>query len=142
MLAKAYAGPIFVTAAYFAVWYYLLLVYQRGTKYRLKARYQDAGQEFDRYFGQDPEMLAVDRAVGNTLEQMVPFLAALWMFAIFVSPQQAGWYGGVYVGLRAIYPLLLGRRISKLQSKRVAFVTVPAYLIIFAMIGRSVAASI
>ena len=142
MQAQAYASPIVVTIAYFALWYYLLLGVQRGTKYRLKARYAGEGKEFDRYFGQDPEMLAADRAVANTLEQMGPFLASLWLFAVFVSPDQAGWYGGAYVVLRAGYPLLLGKRVSKVQSKRVALVTFPAYLIIFAMLGRVVAAAI
>lgn len=136
--SQAFLAPILVTTAYFALWYYLLLGLQRGTKYRLKAAYEKEGKVFDRYFGQDPEMLAADRAVANTLEQMGPFLASLWLFAVFVSPRQAGWYGGAYVALRAIYPLLLGKRLSKTQSKRVFFVTGPAYLIIFTMLGRTV----
>jgi hypothetical protein len=139
MTPQAFAGPIVVTVAYLALWYFLLLGMQRGTKYRLKAKYEQDGKEFDRYFGQDPEMLAADRTVGNTLEQMGPFLASLWMFAVFVSPREAAWYGGFYVLLRAIYPLLLGKRLSKIQRKTVFFVTGPAYLIIFTMLGRTVA---
>ena len=142
MAPDVYAYPILATVAYFVLWYYLLLILQRGTKYRLKARYEKEGKVFDRYFGQDPEMLAADRAVANTLEQMGPFLVSLWAFAVFVSPTEAGWYGGAYVLLRAMYPLLLGRRVSKLNSKRVAFVTTPAYLLIFTMLGRTAAAAL
>lgn len=102
---------------------------------RLKARYEKEGKVFDRYFGQDAEMLAVDRAVANTQEQMGPFLAALWLFAIFGSPTYATWLGAAYVVLRSAYPLLLGKRVSKVQSKRVAVVTVPCYAIVFTMLG-------
>lgn len=130
-----YSGPIFVTSAYFLLWYYLLLGVQRGTKYRLIAEYEAEGKVFDRYFGQDEQMLAADRAVANTQEQMVPFLAALWLYAIFVSPSIATWLGGIYVVLRTIYPMLLGKRVSKTQTKKVGFVTTPCYLIIFYMLG-------
>lgn len=128
-------GPLAVTVAYFLLWYSLLLGLQTRTKYRLKARYQAEGKVFDRYFGQDEEMLAADRAVSNTHEQMVPFLVSLWAFALFASPTHATWLGGAYVVLRALYPLLLGRRVSKVQSKRVAFVTFPCYGIVFGMLG-------
>lgn len=45
--------------------------------------------------------------------------------------------GATYVGLRALYPLLLGREISRLQSRRVSLVTFPSYLIVFGMLGGS-----
>jgi hypothetical protein len=136
--AHAYTGPILVTAAYFALWYYLLLGLQRGTKYALIAEYAARGEVFDRYFGQDGRMLAVDRAVANTQEQMIPFLASLWLHALFVSPTHATALGAVYVVLRAIYPFLLGKSLSKTQSKRVFFVTGPCYLIVFYLLGSTV----
>lgn len=131
-------GPLVVTVAYLLLWYAFLFGLQSRTKYRLKARYAKEGKVFDRYFGQDEEMLAVDRAVANTHEQMVPFLLSLWLFAVFVSPSYATWMGTAYVALRAAYPFLLGRRVSKVQSKRVAFVTFPAYLIVLTMLGGTV----
>jgi hypothetical protein len=134
-MAHPLQGPLAVTLAYFLLWYAFLFGLQTRTKYRLKARYEREGQVFDRYFGQDPEMLAVDRVVGNTHEQMVPFLASLWLFAGFASPAHATWLGAAYVVLRAIYPFLVGKRLSKVQSKRVAFVTFPCYAIIFTMLG-------
>ena len=141
MDAPTYAGPILVTTAYFGLWYALLLGLQRGTKYALLAEYAARGEEFDRYFGQDGRMLAADRAVINTHEQMGPFLASLWLHAVFVSPASATVLGGIYVTLRTIYPFLLGKNVSKTQSKRVAAVTMPAYLIIFYLIGSTVAAA-
>jgi hypothetical protein len=133
-----FSGPILVTATYFGLWYFLLLGLQRGAKYRLKAQYASEGKVFDRYFGQDPEMLAVDRAVANTQEQMGPFLVSLWLHAFFVSPTSATWCGAAYILLRALYPILLGKRVSKVQSKRVAFVTFPAYGIVFYLLGATV----
>ncbi|WP_372724758.1 MAPEG family protein [Immundisolibacter sp.] len=130
------AGPVLVTVAYFVLWYYLLVFLQRSTKYRLQRRYQEGGDVFDRYFGQDEEMLAADRAVANTQEQMGPFLVSFWLFALFVSPAQATWLGAAYVCLRALYPMLLGRRVSKMQPKRVYFATLPAYGIVFYMFGQ------
>lgn len=135
--AGTYAGPILVTTAYFALWYYLLLGVQRGTKYRLMKEYAAAGREFDRYFGQDEQMLAADRAVINTQEQMLPFLSALWLHALFVSPAVASACGAAYVALRALYPLLLGPKVSKVQSKRVYWVTLPCYLLVFYMLGAA-----
>ncbi|MFK7998581.1 MAG: MAPEG family protein [Polyangiales bacterium] len=124
-----------VTVAYFVLWYYLLLGLQSRTKYRLKARYAKEGRVFDRYFGHDEEMLAVDRAVTNTHEQMGPFLVSFWLFAVFCSTTYATWLGAAYVALRASYPALLGRRVSKTQSKRVAFVTFPSYAIIITLLA-------
>ena len=72
--------------------------------------------------------------MGNTQEQMVPFLVSLWLCALFVSATAATYLGGAYIVLRACYPALLGKRVSKIQSQRVYFVTVPCYLIIFGML--------
>ena len=133
-----YQGPVLVTALYFGLWYALLFGLQSRTKYRLKAEYAARGEVFDRYFGQDRQMLAVDRAVANTQEQMVPFLTAMWLHAVVVSPVHAAWLGVAYIALRTIYPLLLGRQVGGTQSKRVAMVTFPAYGIVFYLVGRAV----
>ena len=132
--AESLTGPVLVTVAYLFLWYGLLVGLQRRTKYRLQAEYLAEGKEFDRYFGQDEQMLAADRAVGNTHEQMVPFLVTLWLTALFVSTTFATLAGSLYVLLRAGYPLLLGKRISRMQPKRVYLVTVPCYLIILSML--------
>lgn len=124
-------GPLVVTTVYFGLWYYLLLRLQRGTKYRLIAEYAARGEVFDRYFGQDGQMLAADRAVINTHEQMLPFLTALWLHAVFVSPTTATVLGALYIVFRAIYPALLGKSVERTQPRRVFIATGPAYLIVF-----------
>lgn len=131
-------GPVLVTVGYVLFWYYLLFIVQRGAKYRLRDRYAAEGKTFDRYFGQDEEMLAADRSVANTHEQMVPFLLALWLCAVFGSPVFATWAGAAYVALRIFYPILLGRRLSKIQSKRVYVVTLPSYALVLGMLGVAV----
>ena len=133
---NALHGPALITVGYFVLWYYLLIAIQRNTKYRLQARYKEQDKIFDRYFGQDEEMLAADRAVANTLEQMGPFLGSLWLFAVFVSPTQATFLGAAYVALRFFYPLLLGKRLANMQPSTVYFVTIPCYLIVWSMLGR------
>ncbi|MFT5684199.1 MAG: hypothetical protein ACI8RZ_005140 [Myxococcota bacterium] len=126
----------------FGLWYALLLGLQRGVKYRLRDEYAARGEEFDRYFGQDGRMLAADRAVANTQEQMVPFLVSMWLHAVFVSTDSAAILGLVYVVLRAVYPFLLGRSLSKTQSKRVFLVTGPCYGIILYLLGSTVYAAL
>jgi hypothetical protein len=123
---------------YFALWYAMLFGLQTRTKYRLRREYAARGEVFDRYRSADPEMLRADRAVQNTHEQMMPFLVSLWVYALVVSPGVATGLGGVYVGLRAVYPLLLGSRIEQVQPRRVALVTFPCYAIIGWMLVASV----
>ena len=66
---------------------------------RARARYgvhapAVAGNEhFERYF----------RVHMNTLEQLVVFLPAIWLFAQFVSPHWAAGLGGVYLAGRTLY---------------------------------------
>ena len=134
----AIQGPVVVTAAYFGLWYYLLLGVQRSTKYTLRAEYATRGEVFDRYFGQDGRMLAADRAVINTQEQMVPFLFAMWLHALLVSPTHAAVLGGLYVILRTAYPLLLGKDLSNINPRRVFAATGPCYGIVFYLLGSTV----
>jgi amino acid permease len=63
---------------------------------------------------------------------------ALWLFALFVSPRAATVLGTVYLVLRCFYPRLLGRELSRMQPKRVYFVTLPSYALIFYMLGATV----
>ena len=50
-----------------------------------------------------PEFERVFRIQQNTLEQLVWFIPALWLFAIFASPFWAGIIGLVWVGGRIYY---------------------------------------
>lgn len=135
---SVYSGPVIVTCLYFAFWYYLLLIKQRGLKDKLRKSYEAKGEVFDRYFGQNEEMLAVDRVVINTQEQMMPFIVSLWLFSVLVSVYYATIFGVLYVALRAIYPILLGKKVSKVNTKKVCFVTIPCYMIIFSFFIMSI----
>ena len=137
-----FPGTIIVTCAYLLFWYYLLLARQGRTKRRLEGEYAARGEVFDRYFGQDAEMLAVDRVVANTHEQMVPFLVSMWLFSALVSSFYATVLGATYLVLRVVYPMLLGKRLSKINPMRVAYVTFPCYAIVLVFIVGSMLAAL
>ena len=101
-----------VTIAYVLL-YYAFQIYGLRVKTRLIQEYQSRGEKFDRYFGQDRQMLAADRVQLNMLEHMPPFLVLLWLEAIFVSPSTAAVAGGIYVIARAAYPFLMGGRLGR-----------------------------
>lgn len=122
-------GPVWVTLAYVLV-YYSFQFNQLFTKSRLAREYKKRGEKFDRYFGNDRQMLAADRYVGNTLEHMGPFLVLLWLQAIYVSPLSATMGGALYVLSRAVYPFLIGRELGRGVPARVLFTTVVGYLVL------------
>jgi hypothetical protein len=141
MSAPAFAGPLLVTAAYVVV-YYLLIGNQALVKTRLRRAYKTRGETFDRYFGADREMLAADRYVGNMLEHMPPFLALLWLNAIFVGPRGASFAGAAYVLSRLVYPLMMGRRLGRGVPTRILFATVVGYVVTAYFVGRLVTAAL
>lgn len=51
----------------------------------------------------NPDFERVVRVHENTLEQLIAFLPALWIFSVFVSPIWAAAIGGVWVLGRIIY---------------------------------------
>jgi len=126
---EAYAGPVVVSALYLLL-YYIFMVRVGVLKYRLDAQYRARGEKFDRYFGQDRQMLAMDRIQLNMLEHMPPFLALLWLHAVFVSPRGATIAGAVYLATRAAYPLVLGARLGRNVRPNIIWVTGPGYVVI------------
>lgn len=139
--ARAFAGPLLVTAAYVVV-YYAMFANQLRVKTRLRREYRARGEAFDRYFNTDREMLAADRYVGNMLEHMPAFLTLLWCNAIFVGPRGAAIAGAAYTGARLVYPLLMGARLGKGVPTRILFATVIGYLVIAYFVVRLVAAAV
>ena len=128
-----YKGPIIVTVCYCCVYYGFLLNIMR-TRISLHKKYTANGEKFDRYFGQDRNMLAADRIQLNMLEQMPIFLLLLWLQAIFVSVENATILGGVYTFSRALYPFLVGNRLGKDIKMRVLISTMVGYFVIFIFI--------
>ena len=94
---EGFAGPVVITVAYVGL-YYAFQIYIMNTKTRLRMAYTAREERFDRYFGQDREMLAADRIMLNMLEHMPPFLALLWLNAVFVGQLSTTIAGGVYPG--------------------------------------------
>ncbi len=128
-VASEFAGPLIVTLLYVGL-YYAFQINIAFTKLRLHKAYATKGEAFDRYFGKDREMLAADRYQLNMLEHMPPFLVLLWLNAVFVSVETATLAGGIYVGARAIYPVLMGSRVGRDVKSRIYVATAPGYLVL------------
>jgi len=62
-------------------------------KYGVHAPAIAGNEHFERYF----------RVHMNTLEQLIVFIPAVWLFAQFVSPHWAAALGGVYLVGRVVY---------------------------------------
>jgi glutathione S-transferase len=93
-MSNLYAWPALLTIA--ALLVYLasfILAASMRRKHRVKAPSTDGPEEFNRAF----------RTQANTLEQLVPFLASLWLFAIYLSPGWAALLGAVWVAGRILY---------------------------------------
>jgi hypothetical protein len=129
-----HAGPVAVTLAYLAL-YYAFQINILFVKGRLTREYAARGEKFDRYFGQDRELLAADRVQLNMLEHMGPFLALLWLDAVFVGPWNATVAGAAYVAARGAYPLLMGRRLGRSVSAPILFSTVTGYAVLVWFFG-------
>ncbi len=129
-----YSGPVAVTLAY-VVLYYAFQINGLRVKNRLKQEYADRDEKFDRYFGQDREMLAVDRVQLNTLEHMPPFLILLWLHAVFVSPNGATIGGAIYVVARALYPVFMGQRLGRGVRGQIMFATGTGYAVLIYFAG-------
>ena len=127
-------GPLIVSLAYLLL-YYIFMGRVAVTKRRLFKEYRERGEKFDRYFGQDRTMLAIDRSQLNMLEHMPPFLALLWLNAVCVSPGSATIAGGLYVAARAAYPLLVGGRLGRAVRPMILLSTLPGYLVMLYFLG-------
>lgn len=128
------SGPVVVTLLYVGLYYAFMLNIAR-VKVVLSREYQARGEKFDRYFSQDRTMLAADRYQLNMLEHMPPFLALLWLHAVFVSPMSATVAGGVYVVARAIYPVMMGARLGRGLRASIFVATAPGYLVLAWLAG-------
>ncbi len=126
---EVFAGPVWVSLAYVAV-YYGLMLNLMTVKLRLHREYRERGEVFDRYFGQDRELLAADRSQLNMLEHMPIFLLLMWMHAFFVSSFEATVLGAIYTASRAAYPLLLRGRMGNDIPKRLLLITFTGYIIL------------
>lgn len=63
------------------------------TRFQVKAPATTGNENFERYM----------RVQMNTLEQLIVFLPAIWLFAQFINPRWAASLGAVYLAGRQIY---------------------------------------
>jgi len=88
----AYVLLVIVLALLQFVLFGILVGRARG-RYGVHAPAVHGHEVFERYF----------RVHMNTLEQLVVFLPAIWLFAQFVSPPWAAGLGAVYLAGRTLY---------------------------------------
>jgi hypothetical protein len=127
-----------VTFAYLSVFTLLIFVQTYAKALAMKAarkrKETDASFRFNRYQSDDPFLLQCDRAVGNFLEWAPSFLGFFWMHVLILG-DSAVLPGYVYVGARALYPVLAASGgISRRGASPIIFAsTVPAYLALCAL---------
>eukprot|EP01041_Mallomonas_annulata_P013716 gene13716-29172_t len=132
-----FKGPIIVTGAYFFM-YYCFLYGQAFSKlflyFAAKTKADKDGQRVSlaeiKYNSKDRIARATDRTVGNTMEQMGPFLSSLWLHALFISPEQATFLGYAYIASRSIYPFTFYCGVPWILMS-----TIPGYAIIASLLG-------
>lgn len=88
-------------------------------KYGVKAPATTGNEVFERLF----------RVQMNTLEQLVMFLPALWLYARFISPIWAAALGAVFVIGRAIYAVMYVRD-PKTRSLGFGFTALPTLIML------------
>jgi uncharacterized MAPEG superfamily protein len=84
---------IVIVLALFQFYYFGFAVGRARAAHGVSAPAMSGHPVFDRYF----------RVQMNTLEQLVAFLPAIWLFAQFVSPHWAAALGAVYLVGRLVY---------------------------------------
>jgi uncharacterized MAPEG superfamily protein len=83
--------------------------------------------EFERYF----------RVQMNTLEQLIGFLPAIWLFAQFVDPHWAAGLGAVYLAGRLIYFLSYVKD-PKSRGLGFALTTLPTFIMLAGVLYQAV----
>jgi len=89
-----YALPALTTLA--ALLFYVMTIVNVG---RARGRYKIDGPAVTG----NPDFERVFRVQMNTLEQLIAFLPALWLFAFYVSPSWAATLGSAWIAGRVIY---------------------------------------
>lgn len=114
-LSATHFKPVIqVTLAYIVLWY--IFLYSQSIYARITHAYSGKGKDGAKLslaqikYGSPLEkgksMLRFDRTVGNTMEQMMPFLVSLWLHAAFVDVDHAASLGWYYILSRLLYPFL------------------------------------
>lgn len=134
MNAVFYKEPIIITIAYFGL-YYCFVFGQAAVTFYLFANQKTDAPKLSlnqvRYNSPHKLSLTAQRTTGNTLEQMGPFLAAIWLNALFVSRINSFTMGIVYISFRSIYPFCFYK-----GGPWLLLSTVPGYIVIFTLLAQ------
>ncbi len=94
MLDTKFLWPELVTALALVMYFVVTINVGRARfKYKVPVPQTTGEPNFERYF----------RVQQNTLEQLVLFLPALWLFALVLNPLWAAGLGAVWVAGRVLY---------------------------------------
>jgi hypothetical protein len=123
-----------VTLAFCSL-YLAALVMQGLTreKYRAQAR-----KKKEKFLVTDERLYPLNRLVGNLLEWSVVFLPLFWV--VLVATQGASlWLGWVYIAARSWYFVLVCNGAIRTSGPRTIILTatVPAYCVLYALIGKA-----
>ncbi|CAB9498250.1 expressed unknown protein [Seminavis robusta] len=101
------------TAAAYFLYFYLIVFFQSVLAIKLWDEVKKKDKKVSLWevkFGPlsytDRRIVASNRTVGNTLEQMAIFLVGLWLTTLLTTDDHASICGWVYVIFRSMYPAL------------------------------------
>lgn len=136
---EEFHGVVKVTMAWFFL-YYLFLAFQSFSKFyiyhmlrsnTIASKDKNAPSLHAIKYGDKGGKLGLtsDRTSGNMLEQSVPFLASLWLHAVFVDPAGAERLGYLWLLSRSFYPVVF-----HLGFPWFLLSTIPGYIFIVMML--------
>ena len=117
-----YVAIVTVLALIEFLWFGIMVGKARA-QFKIPAPAMSGHEIFDRYF----------RVQMNTLEQLVMFLPALWIFAHYVSPIWAAALGVVFIIGRAVYAIGYISHPSK-RSLGFALSSIPTLLLLIGIL--------
>ena len=82
-----------------------------------------------------PDFERVVRVQANTLEHLIMFLPAMWIFAIYLSPNIAGLFGMIWVVARVFYALGYIKEAKRRMPGFIVGVGVTSILLVFGFAG-------
>ena len=136
--------PVFLVTAAAVALLYAFLFNQSWTTYGVYAKLckeaksrgeKPPGYAGLKYGGGNSAVLAADRAAGNYMEQLVPFLLSLYGHAVFVSSSRAAAFGWAWIFFRSYYGFTFVKRMALIS-------TLPAYACLWWMLGTAVHAAV
>ena len=140
--AEEYIPIVFVTIGSICLLYTFFYIqsYTTFAEYaRLRQQYQekkiDTKPSLPRLkYGKDNngKILVANRTVQNLLEQIIPFLISLWLYATYVNVKQATCIGWMWILFRSYY------KIAYQNGPMLFLSTIPSYICIWYMLGYTV----